>query len=302
MGPRTPPSSAALAAVVPLVLAAGALVGCGSGDDDAPVVAVAPASQPADIPGGGPAPATATVTAPTPLPGDSGGTGAAPADDPAAIRLALRRSPSGLAAATTARFRFAMRNGPTLTTGSGTADLADHTYLATQRIGRGSVLGIFGEEGRSYAETAPGKSWSVVDDPSGTGDPLSLVRLVARATVVRIGDVSRQGGGTCRNVTGTLPVTALLSDVRPQDVEDLIGKGREQGTVPISACLDDRGRIFSVDQSFVWSKTFGGTLGESPGSSSTRIRVSGYGDAPAPERPIGASIAGPATGTIQGPG
>lgn len=285
-----------------MLLLAGALGGCGGSDDDAPVVSVAPASQPADIPGGGPPAASATTTTPTPLPGDSGGTGAAPADDPAAIRLALRRSPSGLVAAKTARFTFQTTNGSSVTTGRGTADLADGRYLATQRIGTGPSLGSFGEEGRSYAESAPGKSWSVSDDPNGSGDPLSLVRLLARATVVRIGGVSEQGGGTCRSFAGTLPVTALLTDVRPEDVEDLIGKGREKGTVPISGCVDDRGRAYAVDQSFVWSKTFGGTLGESPGSSTTRIRISDYAKAPSPRRPIGASIAGPATGTIEGPG
>lgn len=298
MGPRTPRPRAVAVAVL---LAAGALGGCGSADDPA-VPQVAASSQPADIPGGGPVPATATTTAvPAPPPGDPGGTGAAPADA-AAIRLALRRSPSGLADAKTARLRFTVQNGTVVTTGSGTADLADRRYLVTQRIGRGPALGSYGEEGRSYVETAPGESWAVTDDPNGSSDPLSLARLLPRATVVRVGAVERQGGGTCRSFAGTLPVTALLSDVHGEDVEELIGKGREDGTVPVSACIDDRGRLYSVLQRFVWSEAFGGTVGQSEGSSVTELRISDYGGPEAPRRPIGASIAGPAGGTIQDPG
>jgi hypothetical protein len=299
MASRTPlPRAAAV-----LLLLTGAIAGCGADDDEPPRPPAVTSTSAAEIPGGGPPPrAATTATVPSPPPGDPGGTGAAPAADADAIRVALRRSPSGLVAARTVRVRFALDDGSVRTTGSGTADLTDGRYLVAQRVGRGPTTDAYGEEGRSFVESAPDEAWVVSDDPSGAGDPISLVRSVSRARVLRVGGVTEQGGGTCRTFEGTLPVSTLLGDVPSQDREELIGEGREDGTVPIRACVDDRGRVYAVDQEFSWSRTFGGEVGKRPGSSVTRVRLADYGEARAPRRPIGASIAGTASGTVQGPG
>lgn len=289
---RSPrPRSSRLGVAATAALLAAGVAGCGS--DDEPTAST------------GTTTATTAQSGTTTAAGGSGTTGGtageapagggAPAQDEGAIRTAIRRGPDAVRRAKTARISLELKNAGIETTGSGTVELATERYAMTQRLGSGGPeIENYGEKGKVYVRTG-GQGWTVTDNPVGSGDPLSQIRQLEKAKILRVRETAEFDGATCRWFDAEVAVKDVLGKIADPAAKALIEGAPDGAAIPVSSCVDDRGLTYAVDQEFSPAEVFGGAAASVPGTSVTKVRMSDYGEAPVPERPAGIDDARPIT-------
>ncbi|CAB4914512.1 unannotated protein [freshwater metagenome] len=289
---RSPrPLSSRLGVVATAALLAAGVAGCGS-DDDEPTASTGTTA--ATTAQGG----TTTDAGGSTSAGGSGGEapagGGAPAQDEEAIRAAIRRGPEAVTQAKTARISLELKNAGINTTGEGVVELTTERYAMKQRLGgtSGQEIENYGEKGKVYVRTGSG-GWSVTDNPVGSGDPLAQIRQLEKAKILRVRETAELDGTTCRWFDAEVAVKDVLGNIADPAAKALIEGAPDGAAIPVSSCVDDRGLTYAVDQEFSPAEVFGGAAASLPGTSVTKVRMSDYGEAPAPERPAGIDDAKP---------
>lgn len=289
---RSPrPWSSRLGLAASTVLLAAAVAGCGS-DDDEPTASTGSTTAATSASG-------ATTTAEAGGSGTSGGQapagGEPPAQDEEAIRAAIRRGPDAVRQAKTARIDLELKNAGIDTTGSGVVELTTERYAMKQRLGSGGPeIENCGEQGKVYVRTG-GQGWSVTENPVGSGDPLAQIRQLEKARILRVRETAEFDGVTCRWFDAEVALEDVLGTIADPAAKQLIEGAPDGAAIPVSSCVDGRGLTYAVDQEFSPAEVFGGAAASVPGTSVTKVRMSDYGEAPAPERPAGIDDARPIT-------
>jgi hypothetical protein len=297
---RTVPSRrsarAAGALALALVLAGGA-VGCGSGDGDE--TTTTGGSTATGTTGGGTTGGGTTSSATT---GGGSAGGGAPAADEAAIRAAIGRSAAAQEAAGTARITVRTSSTGIETKATGTIDLSGPRFLLEQTVGDGSGKGTtfrnYGEDDKVYLELPGTNGWSVTDNPGSSSDPLAQVRQLQKAKITRVGGTKDVGGATCREFEAEIAFADALSGIDDPAVARILKSVPDGATVPVSACMDDRGLTYASSTSFDLKDLLGEAAAQLPsGRSTSEVTISDYGTAPSPKRPAGIDDAKPLGGS-----
>jgi hypothetical protein len=273
------------------VALAAAGTGCGGSDDEPTTSTTAAGGTTTTQPAGSGAATSG---------GDVRPAGNAPEANEDAIREALRRGPAAAKAAKTARITTEQSVIGIETSGSGTIDLANQTVLLEQKIGGGSGGGTvrsYVEGGKSYIQTPGSSSWMVADTPAAASDPLAQVRLLEKADITKVGGTRKVGGKTCREFDAEVPfkdIAQLLGGAAGGAIDKLQTDAR----IPVTSCIDDSGLAYSSESTFdikdIAGDIPGGSgLGKVDTKSSSKLEITDYGTAPAPERPAGIDDAKP---------
>lgn len=281
--PRRP--AALLGTLVLTAALAATTAGCGSDDDPSTTSSTATTTA-----------STTATTGPTTTdaPG-SGGTAGAPADGEAAIRAALGRGAASSAKAKTARMALTIDVGPTKSTATGTVDLVGMRSALDQTVetgGRSTRLKAYGEKDKAYIQPPGSSDWYVTDNPVGSSDPLSQVRQLQKATITAVRETETIGGHECRWFDAKVKVADAIENVRDPTAQQLMRSAPKGAAIPLSACVDDQGLTYRIEEDYEPSKTLGPAAAAAP-RTRISIRISDYGTAPAPERPAGVEDAKP---------
>ncbi|MCK9250306.1 MAG: hypothetical protein M0P31_15200 [Solirubrobacteraceae bacterium] len=283
-GPRTRDRRGTRPAVAALlVLASLGVTACGDDDPDPTTTTTG---------------STPTATTPT---GGAGGAPSAgvPGDGEQAIRAALERSADSTTKARTARLRLEMSSGPIATSAEGTADLVEQRYALDQTVKQGSQevrLKGYGENDRVYIQPPGGSDWVVTQNPVGSSDPLAQAQQLQKARITGVGDVETYDGVRCRSFTAEVAVADVVDNVNDPTAKALIDGAPDGAAIPVTACIDDAGLTYRLQQDFAAADVFG-PAAASAGRTKIDVRMSDYGSAPSPQRPDGIDDATPAPST-----
>ncbi|MGE4428429.1 MAG: hypothetical protein AB7G37_18395 [Solirubrobacteraceae bacterium] len=268
-----------------LVMSAFAVTACG---DDEPTTT-------ATTTGGS---TTTTTSTTSPTSGGGGGTApaGAPGDTEDAVRAALGRGAESTKQAKTAKLEMELQSGPIETTAVGTAALVDERYALDQNVKQGSqeikVKG-YGENGKVYIQQAGSSDWLVTDNPVGSSDPLAQAEQLRKAKITDVGDVETYDGVECRSFTAEVAIADAIDNVNDPTAKALIQGAPDDAAIPVTACVDDAGLTYRIQEDFAAADVFG-PAAASAGRTKIDIRMSDYGTAPEPERPDGIDDAKPA--------